>query len=88
MLQLAGDWKNIRRAFKKLDVSHDGYLSLPEFRSVLKLANVVLDEDEVYHVMSQFDSNMNGNIAYNKFLEETLKVPPSRSNPLRQSAPV
>jgi Ca2+-binding EF-hand superfamily protein len=46
-LQLAGDWKNIRRAFRKLDVSGTGYLSLPEFRSVLKLANVLLDEDEV-----------------------------------------
>lgn len=77
LLQLAGDWKNLRRAFRKLDTHNEGYLSVPEFRSVLKLANVILDEDEVYHVMTQFDENMSGKIPYEKFIEETFK-PPSR----------
>ncbi|OWF42398.1 EF-hand calcium-binding domain-containing protein 6-like isoform X2 [Mizuhopecten yessoensis] len=71
--KLAGDWKNLRRAFRKLDTKNIGYLSLPEFRSVLKLANVILDEDEVYHVMTQFDNNMSGKIPYEKFIEETFK---------------
>nr|KAG5714709.1 hypothetical protein BaRGS_000197 [Batillaria attramentaria] len=77
--KLAGDWKNIRRAFRKLDVSGNGYLSLPEFRSVLKLANVLLDEDEVYHVMTEFDRDLTGKIAYEKFIEETFK-PESRQS--------
>ena len=38
-MQLAGDWRTLRRAFKKMDVSSDGMLTLPEFRSVLKLCN-------------------------------------------------
>ena len=76
-LQLSGDWKNLRRAFKKLDQQNQGYLSLPEFRSVLKLANVILDEDEIYHLMSHFDEDMTGKISYNKFLNETFK-PDSR----------
>ena len=46
---------------------------MPEFRSVLKLANVMLDEDEVYHVLNQFDNNMSGKIQYEKFIEETFK---------------
>ncbi|KAL5018758.1 hypothetical protein ScPMuIL_004480 [Solemya velum] len=75
--KLAGDWKNLRRAFRKLDTHNEGYLSVPEFRSVLKLANVILDEDEVYHVMTQFDENMSGKIPYERFIEETFK-PPSR----------
>ena len=75
--QLAGDWKNLRRAFKKLDKSNQGYLSVPEFRSVLKLANVILDEDEVYHVLNKFDQDMTGKISYEKFIEETFK-PPTR----------
>lgn len=54
-----------------------GYLSVPEFRSVLKLANVMLDEDEVYHVLNQFDNDMSGKISYDKFIDETLK-PPTR----------
>lgn len=63
----------MRRAFRKLDTRNEGYLSLPEFRSVLKLANVILDEDEVYHVMTQFDNNMSGKIPYEQFIEETFK---------------
>lgn len=86
--QLTGEWKNLRRAFKKLDTNNQGYLSLPEFRSVLKLANVILDEDEIYHLMSQFDEDMTGCIKYNKFLNETFK-PESRQSQthiLRKSA--
>ncbi|XP_052263112.1 EF-hand calcium-binding domain-containing protein 6-like isoform X2 [Dreissena polymorpha] len=71
--KLAGDWKNLRRAFRKLDRSNNGYLSVPEFRSVLKLANVILDEDEVYHVLNRFDQDMSGRIQYEKFIEETFK---------------
>ena len=75
--QLSGEWKNLRRAFKKLDQKNQGYLSLPEFRSVLKLANIILDEDEIYHLMSHFDEDMTGKISYTKFLNETFK-PESR----------
>lgn len=77
--KLAGDWKNIRRAFKKLDRANDGYLNVNEFRSVLKLANVILDEEEVYHVLTQFDNNMSGKISYERFIDEVLK-PPTRQS--------
>ena len=63
----------MRRAFRKMDVTGTGLLSLPEFRSVLKLANIVLDEDEVYHVMTEFDRDLTGKISYDKFIEETFK---------------
>jgi len=69
----------LRRAFRKLDTKNEGYLSLPEFRSVLKLANILLDEDEVYHVMTQFDNDMTGKIPYEKFISETFK-PPTRQS--------
>lgn len=71
--KITGDWKNLRRAFKKMDTQNEGYLSLPEFRKVLSLANVILDEDEVYHVMTKFDENMTGKISYNRFLNETFR---------------
>ncbi|KAL3877258.1 hypothetical protein ACJMK2_034991 [Sinanodonta woodiana] len=71
--KLAGDWKNLRRAFRKLDTNNEGYLSIPEFRSVLRLANVVLDEDEVYHVLNMFDNEMTGKIPYERFIDETFK---------------
>uniref|UniRef100_A0A452HGW1 EF-hand domain-containing protein n=1 Tax=Gopherus agassizii TaxID=38772 RepID=A0A452HGW1_9SAUR len=71
--KLRGDWKTLRRAFKKLDIDSSGHLSLPEFRSVLKLCNLLLDEDEVYHILSKFDPNLDGRIDYKSFLEETCK---------------
>ncbi|XP_038256136.1 EF-hand calcium-binding domain-containing protein 6-like isoform X2 [Dermochelys coriacea] len=71
--KLRGDWKTLRRAFKKLDIYSNGYLSLPEFRSVLKLCNLLLDEDEVYHILSKFDPNLDGRIDYKSFLEDTCK---------------
>uniref|UniRef100_UPI00398F3BE9 EF-hand calcium-binding domain-containing protein 6 n=1 Tax=Pristiophorus japonicus TaxID=55135 RepID=UPI00398F3BE9 len=71
--KLQGEWKPLRRAFKKLDSTSSGYLSLPEFRAVLKLCDLLLNEDEVYHIMSKFDENMEGKIDYKKFLEETYK---------------
>jgi Ca2+-binding EF-hand superfamily protein len=72
--RLVGDWRTLRRAFKKMDLGHTGYLSLPEFRNVLRLCNMVLDEDEVYHVMSEFDEKMDGKINYNKFLTDTFNA--------------
>ena len=80
VLQLSGDWKNLRRAFKKLDPNNEGYLSLKEFRSVLELANVLLDEEEVFHVMSQFDEDMTGRIPYNKFLSEAFNAPSTKQS--------
>ncbi|XP_020372348.2 EF-hand calcium-binding domain-containing protein 6 [Rhincodon typus] len=77
--KLKGEWKSLRRAFKKLDNTSSGYLSLPEFRAVLKLCDLLLNEDEVYHVMSKFDENMEGKINYKKFLEETYKKERSRA---------
>ncbi|XP_007891051.2 EF-hand calcium-binding domain-containing protein 6 [Callorhinchus milii] len=71
--QLKGEWKPLRRAFKKLDSKSSGYLSLPEFRAVLKLCNFLLNEEEVYQIMSKFDENLEGKIDYRKFLEETYK---------------
>ncbi|XP_063776809.1 EF-hand calcium-binding domain-containing protein 6-like isoform X3 [Pseudophryne corroboree] len=71
--KLQGEWKTLRRAFKKLDMNSSGYLSLPEFRSVLKLCNFVLDEDEIYHIMSKYDQNMDGCINYKEFLEHACK---------------
>lgn len=70
--QLTGDWRTLRRAFQKMDVSSAGKLTLPEFKSVLKLCNVILDEDEVYHVLSQYDKDLSGKLDYKKFLRDSV----------------
>ncbi|MBN3281943.1 EFCB6 protein, partial [Polyodon spathula] len=73
--KLAGDWKSLLKACKKLDVHSTGFLLLPEFRSVLRLCNVVLDEDDIYHVMSRFDRDVTGKINYSQFFRCTPKNP-------------
>ncbi len=79
--------ENLRRAFRKLDINNEGYLSVPEFRSVLKLANCVLSEEDIYQVMNQFDREMTGKISYNKFLNDTFaQNEPKTPNILRKSA--
>ena len=57
---------------------------------MLKLANVVLDEDEIYHLMSNLDEDMTGKIPYDKFLNDTFKPESrqSRTDVLRKSARV
>ncbi|XP_043911774.1 EF-hand calcium-binding domain-containing protein 6-like [Protopterus annectens] len=71
--KMGGDWKTLLKACKKLDVNNTGYLLVPEFRAILKLCNVILDENEVYHIMGHFDKDMVGKLDYSKFIEETIK---------------
>jgi len=68
--QLRGDWRTLKRAFQKMDSDTTGKLTLPEFKSVLKLCNVVLDDDEVYKVLTNYDKDISGSLDYKKFLRE------------------
>lgn len=71
IFQLSGKWINLLRAFKKLDRDNNDFLSLQEFRHVLELCNVVLDEDDIYHILTEFDDSKNGGkIRYTKFLDK------------------
>ena len=60
----------LRRAFKKLDKRNEGYLDMSEFRSVLQLCNIVLNEDEVLELLTQLDDKMEGKVNYNDFLKK------------------
>ena len=85
--QVQGDWKYLRRAFKKMDIANEGFVTLPQFRSVLKLGHIELSDDEVYQLMNRFDENMTGNVAYNQFLNDTFTtLIPSRESAVRHSA--
>lgn len=41
---------------------------------------VVLDEDEVYHVLSKYDESMSGKLDYKKFLRDNVSRAGSRSS--------
>ncbi|XP_020392917.2 EF-hand calcium-binding domain-containing protein 6-like [Rhincodon typus] len=73
--KLAGNWKILEKVCRKLDFTSTGFLTLPEFRSVLRLCNIVLDEDEIYHMMSKYDENMEGKIKYSNIINKIFKAP-------------
>ncbi|MEE6486885.1 hypothetical protein FKM82_014724 [Ascaphus truei] len=64
------EWKNLQQTCQKLDIQGSGLLLLPEFRSVIKLCNVVLDEDDIYHIMAHYDKDLAGKINYSKFVAD------------------
>ena len=73
--RLLSDVKNLRKAFKKLDDSKSGYLSISEFRSVLELCNVVLDEEESFQLAARYDDELSGKLKYDNFLKDLQKTP-------------
>ncbi|KAM4636670.1 EF-hand calcium-binding domain-containing protein 6-like [Discoglossus pictus] len=67
------EWKNLLQACQKLDRDGSGFLLLPEFRSVVKLCNVVLDEDDIFRIMSHYDKDLAGKIDYSKLVSDHNK---------------
>ena len=65
-------WKNLRRGFTQHDVNGDGYLQKGEFLRVLRDHGIVLSEEDLYHLMSDIDENMDGKLSYSEFLKYFL----------------
>ncbi|XP_072046561.1 EF-hand calcium-binding domain-containing protein 6-like [Amphiura filiformis] len=70
--QLPSDWKAIRRAFKKADVTNEGKLQLPEFGRVLAANKIYVTDEDMYHIVCDMDSGMDGKISYDKFLSQVV----------------
>ncbi|XP_053398276.1 EF-hand calcium-binding domain-containing protein 6-like [Mercenaria mercenaria] len=69
---VSSNWKEMRRQFRALDPLGSGMVDSVDFRYVLRLFSVNLDEDEFYHVMSYYDKHMDGKISYNDFIRAYL----------------
>ncbi|XP_069136667.1 EF-hand calcium-binding domain-containing protein 6-like isoform X9 [Argopecten irradians] len=72
--KLMAENKNLRRAFKKLDINRNGFISVGEFRRALKSCNIDLSNEDFYHVMTEFDHNLTGKISYESFLGTLIDV--------------
>lgn len=62
------EWKNLRRAFKQADLDKNGYLSVVEFKTCIRKIIKDIKEDDLFYVLSELDSNMDGQISYDEFL--------------------
>ena len=72
--QLAVDWKQIRRSFRKLDDTNDGLISVQDFRTVMRNFGVTLSSEELYQLLSELDENLEGRISYRDFLSKIRNV--------------
>ncbi|OAF70303.1 DJ-1-binding protein [Intoshia linei] len=67
------NWKEIRRRFLVCDSKRSGHITIDQFRFILREMNINLDEMEFIHLLDQYDTNFDGQIAYNKFIANFLK---------------
>ncbi|XP_039618121.1 EF-hand calcium-binding domain-containing protein 6-like [Polypterus senegalus] len=66
-------WRQIRRYFTYCDQQKSGYISLKDFRQVLRNFSVNLSEEDFFQITTYFDKNLTGQISYNDFLRVFLK---------------
>ncbi|XP_071940916.1 EF-hand calcium-binding domain-containing protein 6-like [Antedon mediterranea] len=72
--KLLQNWKSLRRAFRKADLNNDGFLSIVEFKSILTGSmQIHIDDEDLYHVLSEFDENMDGKISYDEFISRIIE---------------
>ncbi|XP_052690890.1 EF-hand calcium-binding domain-containing protein 6-like isoform X5 [Crassostrea angulata] len=67
-LNLMSEHKNLRRAFRKLDINRRGELGISDFRRALVGCNIRVSNEDFYHILSEFDQEMKGSVSYNDFL--------------------
>ncbi|CAH8871059.1 unnamed protein product [Trichobilharzia szidati] len=67
-------YRTLREAFRKLDVSKEGKISVQKLNDLLKENGLVLSENDEYHLMAACDKNMDGLIDVKEFLQLTPKI--------------
>nr|XP_015207392.1 PREDICTED: EF-hand calcium-binding domain-containing protein 6 isoform X1 [Lepisosteus oculatus] len=76
MLRIQGQvlqaWRPMRQALTSCDRSRTGFVSLQDFRKVLKQHSVNLTEEELFHLTAFFDKSLTEKIPYNDFLRAFL----------------
>lgn len=74
LLQMISDWKGLRRSFKKMDISGDGFVSATDFKAAMLNFKFPLHEEDFFHIFSVFDENMEGRVSYVEFMKRSLSV--------------
>jgi Ca2+-binding EF-hand superfamily protein len=67
-------FKGITKAFRALDLDHDGHIDHFEFRQLLVRYNIDLPDHEFKRLMKMYDMDGNGEIEMNEFLQDFGKI--------------
>ncbi|THD22648.1 EF-hand calcium-binding domain-containing protein 6 [Fasciola hepatica] len=66
-------WRTLQEAFGKLDKSRLGKISINQIDEMLRKRDIALSQDDLYHLRSCYDRDLDGEISYHEFLQTTLK---------------
>ncbi|XP_054999992.1 EF-hand calcium-binding domain-containing protein 6 [Sorex araneus] len=66
-------WRPMRRTFKSYDQNGSGFLSVGDFRKVLRQYSINLSEEEFFHVLEYYDRALSSLVPYNDFLRAFLQ---------------
>jgi len=58
--------------FQKIDKNHQKYLTKIQLNQLLKHFDINLDEEELYHIMSEIDKNQDGFISYHELYDSLI----------------
>jgi len=61
---------SLYKAFKRIDTYKNGFLSLEDFKNLLKVNGFAVSKKDLISLMSRFDRNRDARVSYNEFVEE------------------
>ena len=67
-------WKNLLSAFRKMDRCKTGLITIYQINDIFKQNNIFLSNDDLYHILTSFDQNMDQKIDYYEFIREILDI--------------
>jgi Ca2+-binding EF-hand superfamily protein len=58
--------------FQKIDKNCQGYLTKIEFNQLLQQFDIQLNDEELYHLISEIDKNLDGIISYDELYRSLI----------------
>jgi Ca2+-binding EF-hand superfamily protein len=69
---------NLYDAFRAVDKSNDGVITLDEFRSILRDHGLYATEKDLESLMERYDKDRDGRVSYSEFVQEVRPKSPSK----------
>eukprot|EP00731_Ephydatia_muelleri_P029707 Em0021g230a len=70
--QMVSNWRTLRRLFGSMDQANTGSISANEFKTVLSQSGIVLNGEQLFHLMEELDPKLSGKVNYHRFFNVIL----------------
>ncbi|CAF0793079.1 unnamed protein product [Adineta steineri] len=70
--QCISKYESIYKMFRVFDKNHQKYLTKIQLNQLLKEFNIHLNDEELYHILSEIDKNQDGLISYNELYDSLM----------------